>query len=489
MQNTADFQDKIKNQRVPKDAFFVTAGVVGLYPNIPHEAGLKSLKEALDRRRQKKISTEDLVKMAEFVLKNNYFEFDRSVYQQVSGTAIGIKFAPPYACIFMDRRGNSFLETQSLKPLVWLRYIDDIFFIWTHSEEELKEFMREMNTFDTDIKFTYEYSDQKVSFLDLQVDIVEGKLITSLFAEPTDRHQYLHYSSCHPERHQYLHYSSCHPEHTKRSIIYSQTLRLKRLCSLEKEFKEKLSEMKSWFLKRGYLERIIDYEIEKVNFHENKKKSGINKRKGVHFVVTYHPKLKNPNKIIKGNPYLLYKNDEVKKTLTPSPMISFRSSSKISSYIVRAKLYPLERTVGSSKCGKKRGEVCDVISETDTFSSTVTGKSFKINHKFNCNDKCLVYLATCKICNKQYTGQTTDSFRSTWNKYKSKSRKFDRNEKCMQEYLYSHFESEGHNGFLEDVSIALIDKTDGSDPTKREKFWMHTLKTLAPYGLNIEDGI
>ena len=58
----------------------------------------------------------------------------------------------------------------------------------------------------------------------------------------------------------------------------------------------------------------------------------------------------------------------------------------------------------------------------------------------------------------------------------------------MQEYLYSHFESEGHNGFL-DVSIALIDKTDGSDHTKRETFWVHAFKTLAPYGLNVEDGI
>ena len=68
--------------------------------------------------------------------------------------------------------------------------------------------------------------------------------------------------------------------------------------------------------------------------------------------------------------------------------------------------------------------------------------------------------------NKQYTGQTTDTFRSRWNNYKSKSRKFDRNEKSMQENLYSHFESQGQNGFLEDASITLIDKTDGSDPTK-----------------------
>ena len=98
-------------------------------------------------------------------------------------------------------------------------------------------------------------------------------------------------------------------------------------------------------------------------------------------------------------------NNQVKKTFTPSPMISFHSSRKTSSYIVRAKLYPIERTIGSYKCGKKRCEVCDVISETDTFSSTATGESFKINHKFNCNDKCLVYLAICKIFNKQYTGK------------------------------------------------------------------------------------
>ena len=84
------------------------------------------------------------------------------------------------------------------------------------------------------------------------------------------------------------------------------------------------------------------------------------------------------------------------------------------------------------------------------------------------------------ICIVQYTGQTTD---------RSKCRIFDRNKQCMQGYLYNHFESEGHNGFLEDVSSTLIDKTDDSDPTKRETFWMYTLQKLARYGLNVESGI
>ena len=59
----------------------------------------------------------------------------------------------------------------------------------------------------------------------------------------------------------------------------------------------------------------------------------------------------------------------------------------------------------------------------------------------------------------------------------------------MREYLYSYFESERQNGFLEDVSVTLIDKTDGSELTKRETSLMHTLKTLAPYVLKVENGI
>ena len=92
-------------------------------------------------------------------------------------------------------------------------------------------------------------------------------------------------------------------------------------------------------------------------------------------------------------------------------MVSYRSVRKLSSYLVRAKLYPLERKRGSYKCGNLRCLVCNNIEETDTFTSTVTGESFKINHHFCCNDKCLIYLLTCKVFKKQYTGKTVDRFR------------------------------------------------------------------------------
>ena len=67
--------------------------------------------------------------MAEFVLKNNYFKFNGKVKQQISGTAIGTKFAPTYACVFMDQVEIDFLRAQENVPFVWFRYIDDVFFI------------------------------------------------------------------------------------------------------------------------------------------------------------------------------------------------------------------------------------------------------------------------------------------------------------------------------------------------------------------------
>ena len=60
IKDSRDFLKKIKQIRnLPEDSILVTADVVGLYPSIPHELGLKALGKALE-----KISTDDLIKLA-----------------------------------------------------------------------------------------------------------------------------------------------------------------------------------------------------------------------------------------------------------------------------------------------------------------------------------------------------------------------------------------------------------------------------------------
>ena len=61
------------------DVIMLTADVVGLYPSIPHDAGLEIFRKVVVNRENKKVSTDDLTKMTKFVLKNNYFEFNGKV--------------------------------------------------------------------------------------------------------------------------------------------------------------------------------------------------------------------------------------------------------------------------------------------------------------------------------------------------------------------------------------------------------------------------
>ena len=111
IKDSTDFINKIGQiGGIPENAILVTAEVLGLYPSIPHKAWLKALKNALDKRKQKHIPTEKVINMVEFVLKNNFFEFNGLVKQQVSGTAIGTKSAPTYACLYMDEVETEFLK-------------------------------------------------------------------------------------------------------------------------------------------------------------------------------------------------------------------------------------------------------------------------------------------------------------------------------------------------------------------------------------------
>ena len=72
---------------------------------------------------------------------------------------------------------------------------------------------------------------------------------------------------------------------------------------------------------------------------------------------------------------------------TPGPMVSFRGAPKLSNYLVRAKLYPLGRSAGSSICQGKRYQVCMNVTENNTFFISVNKKEYVINYSFNCNEK------------------------------------------------------------------------------------------------------
>ena len=129
-----------------------------------------------------------------------------------------------------------------LKPYLWWWYIDNIFFIWEHGEEKLKEFIDVLNKKHPTIKVTAEWSKTQINFLDVTVSLENGKIKTDLYAKPTDTHQYLHSSSY-------------HPYHCKKGFPYSQMLHLNRICSDSIPFDRKCNDLERWLLERGYKKR------------------------------------------------------------------------------------------------------------------------------------------------------------------------------------------------------------------------------------------
>ena len=149
-------------------------------------------------------------------------------------------------------------------------------------------------------------------------------------------------------------------------------------------------------------------------------------------------------------------SSEAEAVFLPGSMVLFRSAHKINSYLVRVKLYPLERFIGSRQCKRCICEVCTNITETDTFSITVTGATFQINHELNC----LIYLLKCKVNEKQYLGETMDTFPLRWNNYKGNVRKFWRMKVAYNSIFVSIFTAKVIMDFSGHVSVSLIGKTD-----------------------------
>ena len=86
-----DFLKKLCDiSTLPSGAIMVTIDVVGLYPHIPHDEGLQSIREALTNRENPEIPTETVVDLAELVLRNNNFEFNENHYLQIT------TFSPVY---------------------------------------------------------------------------------------------------------------------------------------------------------------------------------------------------------------------------------------------------------------------------------------------------------------------------------------------------------------------------------------------------------
>lgn len=240
IQDTTDFINKISELLIPDDALLVSFDVTSLYTSIDHNRGLEAVKRALTKSEWSLEARDLILELLKINLTCNYFTFNDKFYLQVRGTAMGANVVPMYANISMADLAERFIYRSEFfqKALCWMRYIDDIFLVWTGTERELREFHLYINSLD-DVKFTVVVSKTEIQFLDTTVRFDQSSLTTQLFRKETDRNTLLKFDSCHPRK-------------MVRALPYSQMLRAKRVEAKVDSLENALDLMTNNFRDRGY---------------------------------------------------------------------------------------------------------------------------------------------------------------------------------------------------------------------------------------------
>ena len=395
---------------------------------------------------------------------------------------MGTKMAPSYANLFLGFFEANALKNAPFQPHTWLRYIDDIFMIWTEGLDNLKIFIDYLNNIHSTIKFTSSHSSTNIPFLDVNVSLTnDGNISTDLYTKPTDKHQHLLYSSC-------------HPLHTKKAIPFSLALRLRRICSTDATFHTRTAQLATYLLKRGYNRNFVNKQIRRaadIPRQLTLQTKDINKPKRIPFITTFNPSLPHISHIIKKHFNLLLSSNRCKSVFQYPPVVAFRRSPNLRDLLVTTKLPSNSANpqlpCGSFRCGKNCA-TCPYISHgltTYTFFSTGETRSIKFN--LTCETKNLIYMIQCNRCNLQYIGETKRRLKDRFNEHR---RTIDNpNNKSKPTTAAEHFLS-SPNHIANDMILIPIEKIFSNRDSirkAREAFLIQKGRTTDPDGLNIRE--
>ena len=413
--------------------------------------------------------------MMHIILTKNNFQFYGQNYLQINGTAMGTKMAPNYANLFMADLEEKILSEapNNLRPTVWWRYIDDIFFTWDHDEAQLHTFMDHMNQFHPTIKFTYDISKETGVFLDTNIFKKDNKLLTKVYHKPTDAYAYLHYQSC-------------HPKHVKNNIPFGQFSRIKRICSLEEDFIKQSLDLKKRLLARCYPIRLINQAYDKCSKINREDllmdKEDTTNKTNIILTTTYNPPNNHLSTNIKKYKFTLTTSAHKKFYEKINFITAFRRGPSIRDKLVRSNLSPTInlKIRGSSPCNRPCA-TCPLMLNSENLTSSSNNSKHKIHGSYNCTSTNVVYVITCTNCNIQYVGQTSTTVNSRMRNHISdiKTRK-------LEKPVAAHFCNNACN--VTHVSIIVIDSCQSRDVNtllRLEEAWIRILVTRQPAGLNL----
>lgn len=195
--NFKKFVDKIV---LPKDYVLVSFDVVSLFTNVPLDLAKKVIEEKSQSLEDvTPIYTKDFVDLIAFCVdKNNYFTYQKSVYKQKEGLAMGNSLSPVLSDLVMEKLFDTQIPLLNYTPIFVKKYVDDV--ITAIPKDRINETLDILNSFHPKIQFTMECEKKRrINFLDMTlIRTKEQKIITDWYSKPTSSNRLLNFLSAHP---------------------------------------------------------------------------------------------------------------------------------------------------------------------------------------------------------------------------------------------------------------------------------------------------
>ena len=242
------------------------------------------------------------------------------VYYQIEGVAMGSPLGPTFANFYMGHLESNVLQNVDIRPTVYARYVDDIFVV-VRDEDHLKSLKEAMEN-NSELRFTYELSvNDKIPFLDINIDANTDRYITTVYSKPTDVGRCLNAASECPERY-------------KNSVIKSYLRRAYKISSTWQHFHQEIERVKQLLINNNFCNRNVDKEISAFltrnlsNIQHQETPNNIN----IFYKNQMHNNHKTDEKVIKR---IMQQNVKCTDTSNNLKLIVYYKNKKVSNSIMK----------------------------------------------------------------------------------------------------------------------------------------------------------
>ncbi|XP_075448365.1 uncharacterized protein LOC142490239 [Ascaphus truei] len=483
---------------------WATCDVASLYTCIGHTKGVAAIAHYLDKDNLINKAQRDFILDAIlFILEHNYFLFGDDYYLQICGTAMGTRFAPSYANLYMglweDTHvwGNAGLGA----GLVYYgRFIDDLIFIWDGEQEALSEILTAFNDNQMDLRFTFDINKYSINFLDLELMVNnKNEIVTKTFFKKVSTNAYLHFNSNH--YHKWL-----------ENVPRGQFLRIRRNCSLDSDYLAQGDALVKKFVDKGYnhhkvletfkqvgkLDRQELLDQSKGNIiskRKNKKRQTRDKNEIIvpQFITQFNCSSQKIKNILNKHWGILLNDPIIGKNLPPKIPVIFQKARNIKSIVAPSRLKKFSNTVQTNKnvkngnflCNRSRCLTCKHLKKTESVTSHSNGSVHQIKGHINCLSTHIVYAITCP-CGLQYIGRTKRALCIRFLEHRRNIIHGLKTHSLSRHYELKHNKDPSSLVIMgvEAINSTLLSGDRHKLLNLRETYWIYELNTLSPEGLN-----